>query len=110
MSENETNLPLKVPKLKLMDMDRETDGEEVVIEATSEAVGAIAHKKSTYPFDPSKEPLLQDNPRRFVIFPIEYTDIWKMYKKVSKQTIKLKKLQFPHKTWSAKFLAIYVSD
>ena len=83
LSENETNLPVKVPKLKLMDMDRETDGEEVAVEATSEAVGAIAHKKSTYPFDPSKEPLLQDNPRRFVIFPIEYTDIWKMYKKVN---------------------------
>lgn len=27
------------------------------------------------------EPLLRDNPRRFVIFPIEYPDIWRMYKK-----------------------------
>ncbi|PVD23431.1 hypothetical protein C0Q70_16700 [Pomacea canaliculata] len=27
------------------------------------------------------EPLLRDNPRRFVVFPIEYHDIWKMYKK-----------------------------
>ncbi|KAI5697723.1 hypothetical protein M8J75_014653 [Diaphorina citri] len=27
------------------------------------------------------EPLLRDNPRRFVIFPIQYQDIWKMYKK-----------------------------
>lgn len=26
------------------------------------------------------EPLLQENPRRFVIFPIHYPDIWKMYK------------------------------
>ncbi|KPP76796.1 ribonucleotide reductase small subunit p53R2i-like [Scleropages formosus] len=26
------------------------------------------------------EPLLKDNPRRFVIFPIQYPDIWKMYK------------------------------
>ena len=32
-------------------------------------------------FDPSKEPLLKDNPRRFVILPIEYPDIWQMYKK-----------------------------
>lgn len=79
-------------------MDRETDDgeEEVAVEAASSDVGAIAHKKSTYPFDPSKEPLLQDNPRRFVIFPIEYTDIWKMYKKVSL-------LHFAHKTVSAKF-------
>lgn len=45
-------------------------------------VGAIAHKSPAYPFDPSKEPLLRDNPRRFVIFPIEYQDIWQMYKKV----------------------------
>jgi len=27
------------------------------------------------------EPLLKDNPNRFVILPIAYTDIWKMYKK-----------------------------
>ena len=27
------------------------------------------------------EPLLKENPRRFVVFPIEYNDIWQMYKK-----------------------------
>jgi len=27
------------------------------------------------------EPLLQDNPRRFVVFPIRYRDIWDFYKK-----------------------------
>lgn len=27
-----------------------------------------------------EEPLLRENPRRFVIFPIQYPDIWKMYK------------------------------
>lgn len=32
------------------------------------------------PFDPQLEPLLRENPRRFVIFPIEYHDIWRMYK------------------------------
>lgn len=30
--------------------------------------------------DPADEPLLRKNPRRFVIFPIQYPDIWKMYK------------------------------
>lgn len=34
-------------------------------------------------FNPELEPLLRENPRRFVIFPIEYEDIWKMYKKVT---------------------------
>ncbi|XP_049890555.1 ribonucleoside-diphosphate reductase subunit M2 B [Epinephelus moara] len=27
-----------------------------------------------------EEPLLRENPRRFVVFPIQYPDIWKMYK------------------------------
>uniref|UniRef100_A0AAY4EJ89 ribonucleoside-diphosphate reductase n=1 Tax=Denticeps clupeoides TaxID=299321 RepID=A0AAY4EJ89_9TELE len=27
-----------------------------------------------------QEPLLRENPRRFVIFPIQYPDMWKMYK------------------------------
>lgn len=32
-------------------------------------------------FNKDIEPLLQENPRRFVIFPIQYHDIWTMYKK-----------------------------
>ena len=28
-----------------------------------------------------EEPLLKENPRRFVILPIQYDSIWKMYKK-----------------------------
>ena len=31
--------------------------------------------------DFSQEPLLKDNPNRFVILPIQYDDIWAMYKK-----------------------------
>lgn len=29
----------------------------------------------------SEEPLLQENPRRFVVFPISYPDVWQFYKK-----------------------------
>ncbi|TNV78853.1 hypothetical protein FGO68_gene11335 [Halteria grandinella] len=29
---------------------------------------------------PLPEPLLEENPNRFVLFPIKYSDIWKMYK------------------------------
>lgn len=29
----------------------------------------------------AKEPLLQENPQRFVLFPIKYHEIWQMYKK-----------------------------
>ncbi len=28
-----------------------------------------------------EEPLLQENPRRFVLFPIQHSDIWQFYKK-----------------------------
>ncbi|KAJ0182792.1 hypothetical protein K1T71_002161 [Dendrolimus kikuchii] len=38
-------------------------------------------KDEVMEFDPEKEPLLRENPRRFVIFPIQYPDIWEMYKK-----------------------------
>lgn len=32
-------------------------------------------------FLPELEPLLKENPRRFVVFPIQWPDIWQMYKK-----------------------------
>lgn len=32
-------------------------------------------------FDTSIEPLLKENPSRFVLFPIQFHDIWEMYKK-----------------------------
>ncbi|KAH9387877.1 Ribonucleoside-diphosphate reductase subunit M2 [Tyrophagus putrescentiae] len=34
-----------------------------------------------YHGDEVEEPLLKENPNRFVVFPIEYADIWTMYKK-----------------------------
>lgn len=38
-------------------------------------------KPEPAPHSNEDEPLLRDNPHRFVIFPIVYHDIWKMYKK-----------------------------
>ena len=32
-------------------------------------------------FNAELEPLLKDNPRRFVVFPIQWPDVWQMYKK-----------------------------
>ena len=49
--------------------------------------GAVAKKaikdiyKSNMTTNASEEPLLRDNPNRFVILPIQYDDIWRMYKK-----------------------------
>lgn len=35
---------------------------------------------STVSSEMEEEPLLRENPRRFVLFPIQYPDIWRMYK------------------------------
>lgn len=45
--------------------------------------GSLQNEKDTQCQNGSEtedEPLLRENPRRFVIFPIQYPDIWKMYK------------------------------
>lgn len=47
------------------------------------SAGTSLANKVAVPFDTTIEPLLKENPRRFVIFPIQYLDIWQMYKKVS---------------------------
>lgn len=55
----------------------------------SNQVNIMETKKETEVLKPKKktkeyveeEPLLRENPRRFVIFPIQYHDIWQMYKK-----------------------------
>ncbi len=42
---------------------------------------SLQKKEKKKKFDVSEEPLLRENPRRFVIFPIQYHDIWEFYKK-----------------------------
>ena len=42
---------------------------------------ASQKKNKTENFD--DEPLFKENPNRFVLFPIEYPEIWHMYQKVS---------------------------
>lgn len=48
------------------------------------------------------EPLLQENPNRFVIFPIQHNDIWAMYKQsvASFWTVEEVDLQHDHKHWA----------
>lgn len=48
---------------------------------TGESMEVEGKSTEVAEFDPQKEPLLRENPRRFVIFPIQYPDIWDMYKK-----------------------------
>ncbi len=47
------------------------------MDAEHEEDAAIARVKQI----DSEEPLLQENPRRFVVFPIKHADVWQFYKK-----------------------------
>jgi ribonucleotide reductase beta subunit family protein with ferritin-like domain len=50
-----------------------------------------------------EEPLLKENPQRFVIFPIQYPDIWDMYKKAvaSFWTVEEVDLGYDKKDWDS---------
>jgi len=52
----------------------------VVVAAEAKEDSRVA-APSTREKDFSDEPLLRENPRRFVVLPIQYPDIWQMYKK-----------------------------
>lgn len=71
-----SQIATKLPKLQSLDEPTKPN------DATD--VDMSANKQLT-PFDPQLEPLLRDNPSRFVIFPIQYPDIWQMYKKVNER-------------------------
>ncbi|CAG0920787.1 unnamed protein product [Notodromas monacha] len=59
-----------------------TMNKENMTPGKSDAVKSISAKEeiSKLP-DVEVEPLLRDNPNRFVLFPIQHHDIWQMYKK-----------------------------
>ncbi|KAK9780624.1 putative Ribonucleotide reductase [Seiridium cardinale] len=56
----------------------EIETQKPTIEASKEVVKAVA---PTVKQEEADEPLLQENPQRFVLFPIKYHEIWQMYKK-----------------------------
>ncbi|XP_076462502.1 ribonucleoside-diphosphate reductase small chain-like [Babylonia areolata] len=83
----------------------------------------ILTKDNPKPTEPSEEePLLKENPRRFVVFPIEYHDIWKMYKKaeasfwtaeevdLSKDLIHWEKLKAEEKHFISHVLAFFAAS
>ncbi|XP_049640615.1 LOW QUALITY PROTEIN: ribonucleoside-diphosphate reductase subunit M2 [Suncus etruscus] len=47
----------------------------------SKTARRILQESVRRPGPKTEEPLLRENPRRFVVFPIHYHDIWQMYKK-----------------------------
>lgn len=54
-------------------------GFEPIIHA-SQAESQYTYEEVTQTQQVLPEPLLEENPNRFVLFPIQYQDIWKMYK------------------------------
>lgn len=61
-----------------------TENKSNIIKSSEEEPEKEHHRiqdgDSSSNFDPELEPLLRENPRRFVVFPIQYPDIWAMYK------------------------------
>jgi ribonucleoside-diphosphate reductase subunit M2 len=70
-----------LPKPNALDLDKAAVAATSKNETAAKPSTSLAETTWNNSFDPSIEPLLRDNPRRFVIFPIQYEDIWKMYKK-----------------------------
>ena len=69
---------LKMPLIEISNLtvqDKENEGQKALV--TKDKAPVIVQKKSA----DEDEPFLKDNPQRFVILPIQYDDIWRMYKK-----------------------------
>merc|ERR1712020_351820 len=73
-----------------------------VIKQGKKVVKDITDSKMTIK-DMNKEPLLSENPNRFVILPIQYNDIWQMYKKAQASfwTVEEVDLQWDLRDWDA---------
>ncbi|KAH0560211.1 ribonucleoside-diphosphate reductase subunit M2 B isoform X1 [Cotesia glomerata] len=75
-----TESPNKASPSKKLCMSPEISREaEVKTQVVQQAVKKLDFQENE--FDAQIEPLLKENPRRFVVFPIEWPDIWAMYKK-----------------------------
>merc|ERR1712051_146198 len=81
---NTLSIYLNMPLTSIENIENLTIGEQTKVVKQPETV--IPRKKEqkateTPLLATTEEPLLTENPRRFVILPIQYSDIWMMYKK-----------------------------
>ena len=53
---------------------------DLVEKASKSEKVVVSQKKLDIEFDKQNEELLKENPNRFVMFPLQHHDIWKMYK------------------------------
>lgn len=71
------NVPANIPAPVMVDLELKKPLVQVY-DAKKEVTPVVA---PTIKPDEANEPLLQENPHRFVLFPIKYHEIWQMYKK-----------------------------
>jgi len=100
-SDLSTILVVKMPlsSIENLSISKENAG---VIKQGKKVVKDITDSKMTIK-DLNKEPLLSENPNRFVILPIQYNDIWQMYKKAQASfwTVEEVDLQWDLRDWDA---------
>ncbi|CAH0043022.1 unnamed protein product [Clonostachys solani] len=72
--EDKENHP--VDQATLSTLSKQVDVRHDIVKAEKETEKEVANKPEEI-----DEPLLQENPHRFVLFPIKYHEIWQMYKK-----------------------------
>merc|ERR1739838_307151 len=81
---NSIPIYLNTPLTSIENIENLTIGEKTkVVKQPGTVTPRKKEKKTTEPplLATTEEPLLTENPRRFVILPIQYSDIWMMYKK-----------------------------
>ncbi|KOX79885.1 Ribonucleoside-diphosphate reductase subunit M2 [Melipona quadrifasciata] len=61
-------------------------------------------------FNSELEPLLKENPRRFVVFPIQWPDIWQMYKKAEASFWTVEEVDLSKKHFISYVLAFFAAS
>jgi len=76
----EVNMPTDLDEMLASSV---APSEEVALKPAAEEVGLRPMSRVTLELKEleKEDPLLKENPRRFVMFPIQYPEVWEMYKK-----------------------------
>ena len=85
-----------------MENARSTENVRRIDAATDPQKGGISEfKQRELAGEFAEEPLLKENPNRFVLFPLRYTDIWEMYKRAEASFWTAEELDLAHdfKDW-----------
>ncbi|CAB1340419.1 unnamed protein product [Coregonus sp. 'balchen'] len=81
---NENAIATQMDNISLVDKENTPPSlnmTRILASKTARKIFDDSESKDAKKFNTEEEPLLKENPRRFVIFPIKYHDIWQMYKK-----------------------------